>query len=202
MQGPSSPDAIHPSILKIVESVRSGVMNGKLTDQKSIAAATMYCQIRAIEYSKIFAKIGAGFLGVFVVVAVAWTQLGAPVASLVFLTLAAIWSVKSYRLYKSYDSCLTWPELNSLKRALYLTPEQYAYLDCLQFISESMAIGGSEKALWASKLNAVIDRILSAERDVEDAKQAIFRTREALLRQTSADSEMESIQVELTKVAQ
>jgi hypothetical protein len=193
---------IHPSILSVVEDVRTGVMNGQLRDQKSIAAATMYCQIRAIEYSKVFAKIGAGFLVLVIAGALAWSQLGRPVAIFVILVLLALWLVRSFRFYKSYDERLTWQELNSLKSALYLAPEQYAYLDCFQFIDESKAIPDDAKVEWATLFNAILDRSMSSKLSAEEAKQVILKSREALLSRSPKVLELESIKAELSKLVQ
>ena len=194
MSNSSGPESIHPSILNTVNDVRAGIMNGKLTDQKSIAAATLYCQIRAVEYSKVFAAIGAGFLGVLIATAIAWFQLGRNEGLIVMFVLTAVWTVPSLRLHKSFAQRLTWPELNSLKSALYLTSDQALYLDCLQAIDESKTILGPEKVEWASRLNATIDAIMSGD---NLAGETLMCAREALIQHRQIDSKLEEIKREL-----
>lgn len=169
-------------------------MNGQLTDQKSIAAATMYCQIRAIEYTKIFAIIAAGFVGVLVSSGLAWVQIGQLGAVIVFTFATVLWAVPSFRLYSLYAERLTWPEVESLKPALLLSAEQAVYLQCLQSVDESSSIVSSEKSVWASRLNATLDALLSGD---EKAGQTLIRARDALVKQGQINSELEEIKQEL-----
>lgn len=174
-------------------------MDGKLTDQRSIAAATMYCQIRASSYSKVFAVIGAGFVGGLVTVAIALTLLSQNQAVLVSIIVISLWSVLSIRLYQKQDRRLTWPELNSLKGALYLPSEQYAYLDCIQAIDESRTILGPDKIEWVDRLNATLTFVLSNKGPNRQAAETLFKARDTLIKHGQIDSELERMKNELIK---
>lgn len=190
----SGPEAIHPAILTAIQDVRSGIMNGKLTDQKSIAAATMYCQIRAIEYTKVFAMVGAGFLGVIALVTFAWVQIGRGVALLTLVILSTIWGILSVRLIKKFDQRLSWREIGSLKAALALSPAQAVYLDCLQALDESSSIPTSEKLDWATRLNSTLE---AGDSRGNESVQILNQILDAFVKHGEINSELDRIKREL-----
>lgn len=190
----SGHEAIHPAILTAIQDVRSGIMNGKLTDQKSIAAATMYCQIRAIEYTKVFAMVGAGFLGVIALVTFAWVQIGRGVALLTLVILSTIWGILSVRLIKKFDQRLSWREIGSLKAALALSPAQAVYLDCLQALDESSSIPTSEKLDWATRLYSTLE---AGDSHNNESIQLLNRILDAFVKHGEINSELDRIRREL-----
>ena len=160
MRTSSRPSDIHPSILDVVNRVTTGIMNGKLTDQKSIAAATMYSSIRIFEYSKLLITIIVGHIIVLALSIVGWIKMSPATGLGVMLTGIVPWSVFSFRHYNKYHNRLTWKEMQSLIPALHLPPEQNQYLVCLQIIDESTILNGDQKRAYSTKLHHAIDQIV------------------------------------------